>query len=85
MYVLAEIYAVADREWEVDDESWYEYRVSLVGRGGQMIDEWDSYSECYISDHGQKLTERRANRAVAEIQEDVENGAASDWFDLSGN
>jgi hypothetical protein len=85
MRVLAEIYAVADRDNTVDDESWYEYRVSLVGSDGQMIDEWDSFYECYISDGGQKLTEKRANAAVAEIQDGVKNGEASSWFDLSGN
>jgi hypothetical protein len=81
MNLHTHIYRVADRLSYVEDESWYEYEVTLRDSEGYYIDGWDSLYETYNGETDQALTQRGAEAAVAEIEEDVEAGNYQAWFD----
>lgn len=83
MNVRATIYAVSTRRPRVDDDEWFEYKIALEDEAGRVVDKWDSMAECYIPNRGQRLTKSKAESAVAEIREDVENGNSDAWFDLA--
>lgn len=58
--------------------NWFEYRVMLLC-DGQPIDRWDSAMETYNGI--QKLSRGQAERAIREIEEDVEQeGNVDEWF-----
>ena len=81
-----EVYRVADELPDVEDESWYEYRVKLYKynflENRQLIDDWDSIGLYNPISGG--LTKERAEEAAKEVKKDVEeNGEADAWFDTN--
>lgn len=61
---------------------WYEYKVALLDKNGEVIDMWDSIEETYNG--VQKLTKQEAIDAVKDIirdcKEDVHN--CKGWFKI---
>ena len=85
MYVDYEVYQVSERIESVEDEEWYEYIVSLYEDQQNLLDEWNSRRETYNGIKGQRLTKKKAEEAVEEIEDDVAAGEAPSWFDLDSN
>lgn len=86
-HAYGQVYNVRERQLEqfgealTDDPSWFEYEVFLENENGEVIDEWDSIIETYNGVKGQRLSEKKAQEAIDEIMEDVnENNEADMWF-----
>lgn len=59
---------------------WYEYRVTLLGPKGEIIDEYDSLIESYNG--FQTLSRDDASDSLKEIIEDCLKGKIENWFNV---
>ena len=79
MHATGEVYQVQEAKGDTaHGETWHEYTASLVCDCGQVIDEWDSYTETYNGI--QWLDRKSAGDALAQIQAAVKAGDADNWF-----
>jgi len=89
-HAYGEVYNVAEKQKEyfgkslTNDESWFEYRVFLKNSKGKIVAEWDSLYETYNGVKGQRLSKSKAQSAIDEIKEDInEKGEdPSLWFNI---
>jgi len=80
LYVESEIYPVREINPSAE-KGWYEYKVKLLNRKGEILDEWDSINECY--EGFQRLTFKDCQQAIKTIKADVANGKANEWFTIN--
>lgn len=67
---------------EIEDTNEYEYKVKLIDtKHNEVLDEFDSLSECHRPDLESHLTEANARSTIKKIKEDVAEGDADAWFD----
>lgn len=79
--LYSEVYSVRERYDPDAPPEWYEYEVALLDSDGDIVDEWDSYSETYNGI--QKLDRAGCKAAIAEIRKAVKAGNWADWFTIA--
>jgi len=79
-WVDYDVYNVAERIDNIDDDDWYEYKVMLM-QGEELLTMWDSRTETYNGSEKQRLTYKTAKDVVLRIKEQVEESQdPSNWF-----